>query len=96
MDTKIMDTKKVEKVSKALADPNRLTILKTLSKNRDCLYCSEVNEFIDLAQPSISHHLKQLTESELIIAEKEGRNMKYTMNNKVIDQYIDFLESLKG
>ena len=91
-----MDTKKVEKVSKALADPNRLMILKTLSKNRNCLYCSEVYEFIDLAQPSISHHLKQLTEAELIISEKEGRNMKYTMNNRVLDQYIHFLETLKA
>ncbi len=91
-----MESKKVEKISKALADPNRLMILKSLRKNQNCLYCSDVSEFIDLAQPSISHHLKQLTDAELIISEKEGRNMKYTMNNKMIDQYIQFLQALKA
>ena len=91
-----MDSKKIERISKALADPNRLMILKTLRKNQNCLYCSEVYDFIDLAQPSISHHLKQLTDAELIIGTKDGRNMKYTMNNKVIDQYIGFLQTLKA
>lgn len=91
-----MEIKKVAKISKALADPNRLTILKTLSKNQNCLYCSDVSDFIDLTQPSISHHLKQLTDAELIIAEKEGRSIKYSMNNKVIDTYLNFLQALKA
>lgn len=90
-----MELKKIEKISKALADPNRLQILKSLHKKQNCLYCSDINEIIDLTQPSISHHLKQLTEAELIIAEKEGRNVKYTMNNKAIDQYVSFLQALR-
>jgi ArsR family transcriptional regulator len=90
-----MEFKKVEKISKALADPNRLQILKSLHLKQTCMYCSEINEIIDLAQPSISHHLKLLTDAELIIAEKEGRNMKYSMNNKMIDQYVKFLVALK-
>lgn len=91
-----MEIKKVEKISKALADPNRLMILKTLHKNQNCLYCSDIGDFIDLTQPSISHHLKQLTDAELIIAVKEGRHMKYSMNNKVVDQYVQFLQALKA
>ncbi|MCS3799043.1 ArsR/SmtB family transcription factor [Niastella sp. OAS944] len=90
-----MELKKVEKISKALADPNRLQILKSIHKNKACLYCSEINDMIDLAQPSVSHHLKQLTDAELIIAEKEGREVKYSLNNKVIDQYVNFLTALK-
>jgi len=91
-----MDLKKVEKISKALADPNRLQILKSLHKNKACMYCSEINDLIELAQPSISHHLKQLTDAELVTAEKEGREVKYTLNNKTIDQYVNFLAALKG
>jgi ArsR family transcriptional regulator len=90
-----MELKKVEKISKALADPSRLQILKSLRKNQNCMYCSDIHDIIDLAQPSISHHLKQLTDAELIIAEKEGRNMKYSLNNKMIDQYVQFLSALK-
>jgi ArsR family transcriptional regulator len=91
----VMELKKVEKISKALADPNRLQILKSLHKKQECMYCSDINELIDLAQPSVSHHLKQLTDAELIIAEKEGREVKYSMNNKMIDQYVNFLVGLK-
>ena len=91
-----MDTKKVEKISKALADPNRLLILKELRKSQDCLYCSDVYEFIDLTQPSISHHLKQLTDAELVISVKEGRQVKYRLNGKMLDQYVEFLQALKS
>ena len=90
-----MNSKKAEKISKALADPNRLLILKEIKKQRDCLYCVDLNNIVDLAQPSIAHHLKQLTDTELILSEKEGRNVKYSLNNQVLDEYIAFLESLK-
>jgi ArsR family transcriptional regulator, arsenate/arsenite/antimonite-responsive transcriptional repressor len=90
-----MNSKKAEKISKALADPNRLLILKEIKKQRDCLYCVDLNDIVDLAQPSIAHHLKLLTDTELILSEKEGRNVKYTLNNDVLDDYITFLQSLK-
>jgi ArsR family transcriptional regulator, arsenate/arsenite/antimonite-responsive transcriptional repressor len=90
-----MNSKKAEKISKALADPNRLLILKEIKKQRDCMYCVDLNNIVDLAQPSIAHHLKQLTDTELILSEKEGRNVKYSLNNQVLDDYIAFLESLK-
>ena len=93
--TMAMNAKMAEKISKALADPNRLAILKELKRQKNCLYCSNVADIVDLAQPSISHHLKQLTDSEIITASKEGRNVKYTLNNKVLDEYISFLEEFK-
>ena len=90
-----MNPKKAEKISKALADPNRLLILKEIKKQRDCMYCSDLNDIVDLAQPSIAHHLKLLTDTEIITSEKEGRHVKYSLNNQVIDEYIAFLQSLK-
>ena len=90
-----MNPKKAEKIAKALADPNRLKILKEIKDQADWLYCTEINDKIDLAQPSICHHIKQLIDTEIIMSEKEGRNVKYKLNNKVIDNYIQFLETLK-
>lgn len=90
-----MNSKKAEKISKALSDPNRLLILKEIKKQRDCMYCVDLNDIVDLAQPSIAHHLKLLTDTELILSEKEGRNVKYSLNNQVLDDYIAFLQSLK-
>lgn len=92
-----MDAKKFEKISKALADPNRLMILKEIRKKKqDCLYCVDLYDKINLAQPSVSHHIRLLAEADLITTEKEGRNMKYTLNNHVFDEYIRYLETLKG
>lgn len=90
-----MDTRKAEKISKALADPNRLAILKEIKKSRQCLYCVDLNKTIDLAQPSIAHHLKLLLDSELVTSDKEGRNVRYYLNNKLMDEYIKFIEGLK-
>ncbi|MEO5592063.1 MAG: metalloregulator ArsR/SmtB family transcription factor [Chitinophagaceae bacterium] len=90
-----MDAKKAEKISKALADPNRLTILKEIKKSKSCLYCVDLNNTINLAQPSIAHHLKLLIDSELVTSDKEGRNVRYYLNSKLLDEYIAFLEAFK-
>ena len=90
-----MDAKKAEKISKALADPNRLTILKEIKKSKQCLYCVDLNNTINLAQPSIAHHLKLLMDSELVTSDKEGRNVRYYLNNKLLDEYISFVQGLK-
>lgn len=91
-----MNPKDAQKISKALADPNRIRIIKEVKKKNDVLYCCDIFDVVDLAQPSICHHLKQLTDTEILLSEKEGRNVKYTLNSKVLDEYIDFVQSLKG
>lgn len=91
-----MDRRKIERISKALSDPSRIVILELFRKKKDCLYCTEVHDILDLAQPSVSHHLKQLVDADLLIPEKEGRNLKYLLNQAVLDEYINFLASLKS
>ncbi|MBN9296589.1 MAG: winged helix-turn-helix transcriptional regulator [Filimonas sp.] len=88
--------KQVEKISKALGDANRLKILRHISKKGGCGQCSEIQDVIDLAQPSISHHIKILIEAGLIEQEKEGRNHKYTINDGVLDEYLGIIGGLKG
>ncbi|NDI99852.1 helix-turn-helix transcriptional regulator [Flavobacterium sp. LaA7.5] len=90
-----MKVKDIERISKALSDLNRLKILQEV-KRHNWMQCADICEIINLAQPSISHHIKQLTDSELLISEKEGRNVKYTINQEVVTEYIDFLNSLKS
>ena len=90
-----MDNNKFEKVSKALRDASRIAILQQLKKKKSCLYCAEVQDMLDLTQPSISHHLKQLVDAGLLIPEKEGRNLKYSLNQDVLDDYIASLTDLK-
>ncbi|GAA4329188.1 autorepressor SdpR family transcription factor [Mucilaginibacter gynuensis] len=92
---KNMDIKKIEKISRALSDTNRIAILQEFKKKKDCLYCAEVNDLLDLAQPSVSHHLKQLVDADLLLSKKEGRNIKYMLNQQVLNEYINCLNDLK-
>lgn len=89
-----LTAKEAERISKALGDPNRLKILHDV-KQREWMQCADICENINLAQPSVSHHIKQLTDAGLLIAEKEGRNIRYTIDKKVITAYTDYINTLK-
>jgi ArsR family transcriptional regulator len=88
--------KQIEKISKALGDTNRLKILHYISGKGGCGECSGLQDVIELAQPSISHHVKILLEAGLIEGEKEGRNYSYTLNSSIFNQYIEALRQLEA
>ena len=92
----LLDLKKIEKISKALGDPYRLQIIEAIKKHGSaCMQCSAVVDMIELSQPAISHHIKLLTEANLIIPEKEGRAVKYTINKEVFTDYANYLGSFQ-
>lgn len=90
-----LSLKQLEKIAKALGDVNRLRILHHISKKGGSGQCSEIQDIIDLAQPSISHHIKILIEAGLIEPEKEGRNHKYSLNEKLVKEYSNAINQLK-
>jgi len=89
-----MNSKKAQKVSKALSDPNRLRIIEELKKKDNNLYCCDLENVLDLSQPSICHHLKILTDTEILLPEKEGKFVKYALNKDLLDSYVRFIKSL--
>jgi len=89
-----LDFKQVEKISKALGDSSRLKIRHHLSNKGGSGQCADIQNFLDLAQPSISHHVRILVEAGLIEPEKEGRHHKYTLNESVITDYVNTLNRL--
>ena len=88
-----MDSKSCEKATGAIADKYRLAILMELSK-RDSLTPSDVQELTGLSQPCVSHHIRLLTESDLVIATKGGRNVYLRLNKDVMRQLSVFLGEL--
>src|ERR1700761_6079839 len=90
-----LPVKQIEKISKALGDSNRLKILHYISGKGGCGECSALQDVIELAQPSISHHVKILLEAGLIEGEKEGRNYSYTLNSTVLNDYTEALRKLE-
>lgn len=89
-----MDLKQIEKISKALSDVNRLKILQYMQKNQGKVECTKACTILDLAQPSISHHIKKMVEAELINKHKIGRNYNYSLNHEVYDAYKRRLDNL--
>jgi ArsR family transcriptional regulator len=63
---------------KALSDETRLKIIKMLIGRELC--ACEIIEKLDLAQPTISHHLKILKYAGLINDKKDGKWVFYTLN----------------
>ncbi|GAB4290774.1 MAG: hypothetical protein Kow0090_03980 [Myxococcota bacterium] len=81
---------KFNKVAKALADPNRFKILERIAQ-RDEVSCSEITRLFKLSQPTVSHHLKTLSEAGLIIVRREGQFGYFKADKKVIEKYIEEL-----
>ncbi len=63
----------------AVADPYRMSILQEIL-DRGSIRCSDVVVLTGLSQPTCSHHIKLLAESDLIECRKEGRNNYFTLN----------------
>ncbi len=59
------------RVAKALGDPTRFRMLRTIAA-RDEISCQELTARFRLAQATVSHHLKVLTQAGLVSARKQG------------------------
>ncbi|MER9234839.1 metalloregulator ArsR/SmtB family transcription factor [Mesorhizobium sp. M0622] len=67
----------------ALSHPARIEILKHLSANRSCC-CREVVEHFDLAQSTVSQHLKILVEAGLIRFEPDRQRSRYELDRAAL------------
>ena len=76
-------------IFKALGDETRLKILTMLTKSKTCA-CKILEEF-HFTQPTLSYHMKQLTESGLVDAEKEGKWVYYSINCKRVGLLTEFM-----
>ena len=71
--------KQFTKVMKALSDPNRVKIIKLLQQKVMCV--CELHAALDIAQPSVSKHLKILEEAGLVEYRKEGLWVNYYLTD---------------
>jgi ArsR family transcriptional regulator len=74
-----------------LGDPYRLKIMEMIKSQQDSVQCSCILSEFKLAQSTMSHHLNLLVDADLLIAEKDGRNMLYQINKDVVSDYVKFL-----
>lgn len=73
---------------KALSDPSRRKMIQLL-KDGD-LSAGEIAEHFDMAKPSISHHLNLLKQANLVISQKQGQNVIYSLNTTTLQDALSF------
>jgi ArsR family transcriptional regulator, arsenate/arsenite/antimonite-responsive transcriptional repressor len=80
-------------IFKALDDPTRRTILDLL-RDGD-LAAGAIADHFQVTRPTISHHLDLLRQADLILAERRGQFIVYSLNTSVVDDCIAWLVKLK-
>lgn len=88
-----MNTNQLAKVMKALSNPNRLELyLEIVKKNEasfhtggECFITDIIDSF-NIGAPTISHHLKELLNADLITTEKKGKYLIAKVNIETLEE----------
>lgn len=88
-----MDNKKIALMFKAFCDENRIQILELLRDGEKCA-CRLLEE-MNITQPTLSHHMKILCDSGVVVGRKEGKWMHYSISEEGLENVMDYLEELK-
>lgn len=79
-------------ILKALSDPNRLAIMSMLSNEELC--ACKILEALQISQPTLSHHMKYLTNAGLVDSKKKEKWTYYTCRSDVLGDLEKFLSNL--
>lgn len=77
---------------KALADPTRRKILRLLREHD--MTAGEIAEQFNISKPSISHHLNILKQSGLILDERKGQFILYSLNMTVFQEVMGWFSEI--
>jgi ArsR family transcriptional regulator len=68
------------------ADPNRLAILRQLAGG-DTICACDFTACCEVAQPTVSHHLKVLREAGWVRSERRASNVYYTLRPEAVERF---------
>jgi ArsR family transcriptional regulator len=79
-------------IFKAVADETRLKIVEMLSCGEMC--ACDILESFNITQPTLSYHMKILTECGLVKSRKEGSWIRYSNNEELVFSIKEFWEQI--
>jgi ArsR family transcriptional regulator len=79
----------------AAADPTRLAILRQLSEWPEVCAC-DFTACCDVAQPTVSHHLKVLREAGWIVGERRGTWVWYSLRPGAVERFRELAGGIGG
>jgi ArsR family transcriptional regulator len=80
---------------KALADPARVRIVNALATSSEPVCSCELEPVLGLSQPTVSHHLKKLTDAGLLEREQRGRWAYFSLKRDAVEM-LAAVADLKG
>jgi DNA-binding transcriptional ArsR family regulator len=80
------------KMLKALSSEPRLKIFRLLKQRSLCV--NAITAKLDMTQSAVSQHLRILKEAGLVVADKHGYWMHYTVNREALGRYADSIGRL--
>lgn len=94
---KIINEETMSKVSslfKVISDPTRINILYALKESS--LSVTELTQALNMSQSAISHQLKVLRDANLVINQKKGKEVIYSLADshvyEIFNQAIEHVE----
>jgi len=86
-DKPVLTTGECALALKAMSDPTRLLILKTLFKGEKC--GTELARELGLTQPHIAHHLSVLKKARLVDSRRDGKMVCYSLHRCVYEAMLE-------
>ncbi len=77
---------------RALGDPARVKILNLLATSTEPVCACEFEPALGLAQPTVSHHLKKLTDSGLLEREQRGRWAYFSIRAEAMERLAGLID----
>lgn len=87
-----MTREEVATICKAMSDTNRLRIIEMLTEGEKC-GCNLLEE-LQVTQPTLSHHMKVLSDCGLVSAYKDGKWQHYSINCEKFKEYKEYIASI--
>ncbi|MBP1563170.1 MAG: helix-turn-helix transcriptional regulator [Oscillospiraceae bacterium] len=88
-----MNEKEIATIFKAFCDENRIRILLLLLDGEKCA-CRLLEE-MNITQPTLSHHMKILCDSGIVVGRKDGKWIHYSLSDEGIEKAQKFIEFLR-
>jgi ArsR family transcriptional regulator len=72
----------IQKFGKGIGNTSRYRIVEALFKGRKTV--TELVKIVKLSQPAVSQHLRTLKESSIVVDERHGQEVFYSLNTEYV------------